>query len=423
MMLSLSNYNITGVKFAEKTEIRSSVLFVNPNELRSYLLADKNFSDVVIDIAHPGEMTRIINVLDIVDPRKKAGEESEVFPGWIGKFGSAGWGRTKVLRGVSIIETGHMQGFFGGIIDMGGLGSVYSPYSKTHNVVLAPTPSKEVDPIQFAKSLKMAALKASVYLGKATLNLPPEEMVNIDFTPRLGKDKQLGLPRVGYIWHVLSHYRLREIYYHGANSNNFYPILITPNEIFDGAVVSGHYDHSPGLKNYTHSILNHPVVMELCKRHGKELDFAGIILANEPSETEGKKWNASINAKIAKSILDLDGVVITKEGGGHTDFDLMEVCKQCEHLGIKTALIDIEMLDQEGEGDYPLIVFDKEADAVVSAGNIEERITISKMDRVIGGIGMKEIGGDPKSENKIPIWLVSGAISEIGMSKIRGKLF
>jgi glycine reductase len=327
------------------------------------------------------------------------------------------------LKNVSIIETGSIDGLFGGVIDMGGLGSVYSPYSNTHNVVLVPTPSREVNSIQFSKSLKMAALKASVYLGKATLDLPPEEMVNINSTPRLDKDKQLDLPRVGYIWHVLSHYRLREIYYYGANSNNFYPSLITPNEIFDGAVVSGHYDHSPGLKNYTHSILNHPIVMELCRRHGKELDFAGIILANEPSETEDKKWNALMNAKMAKSILHLDGVVITKEGGGHTDFDLMEACKQCERLGIKTALIDIEMLDQEGEGDYPLIVFEKEADAVVSAGNIEERVSISKMEKVIGGIGMKEIVGDPKSENKIPIWLVSGAISEIGMSKIREKLF
>ena len=96
-----------------------------------------------------------------------------------------------------------------------------------------------------------------------------------------------------------------------------------------------------------------------------------------------------MNDEIAKSTLDLDGVVITKEGGGHTDFDLMEICKQCERLGTKTALIDIEMLDQEGEGDYPLIVFEKEADAVVSAGNIEERVSISKMEKVIGGISMK----------------------------------
>ncbi len=101
----------------------------------------------------------------------------------------------------------------------------------------------------------------------------------------------------------------------------------------------------------------------------------------------------------------------------------METCKQCEALGIKTALIDIEMLGPEGDNDYPLIVFEKEADAIVSSGNIEERVFISRMDKVIGGDRMKELGEDTKVENNVPIWLLSGAISEIGMSRMMGKIF
>jgi sarcosine reductase len=423
MELQLSYYQIVDIRFSKETKIEEGVLYLNKEELKSYLLSDLSFSDIEIEITHPGDMTRIINVLDIVDPRKKVNQDQDVYPGWFNKIGIAGVGRTNIIRNISVVETGYKDGFFGGVIDMGGFGSFYSPYSKTHNVVLVPTPSKEMNSIQYAKSLKMASLKASVYLGKTTLNLPPEETVTINFMPWLNSDRRLGLPRVGYIWHMLSHYRLREIYYYGANSNNFYPILITPNEIFDGAVISGHYDHSPALKNYTQSILNHPIVIELCKRHGKEIDFAGIILANEPSDTEGKKWNALISTKIAKSILDLDGVIITKEGGGHTDFDLMEVCKQCEYFGIKTALIDIEMLDPAGEGDYPLVVFEKEANAIVSSGNLEECVSISEMEKVVGGEGMKELGGDPKKANQIPFWLLSGAISEIGMSRIRGAWF
>jgi sarcosine reductase len=423
MMLSLSNYNITGVKFAEKTEIRSSVLFVNHNELRSYLLADKNFSDVVIDIAHPGEMTRIINVLDIVDPRKKASEGSEVFPGWIGKLGSAGWGRTKVLRGVSIIETGHMEGFFGGIIDMGGTGSQYSPYSRTHNIILAPMPAEGVDPIHYSKSLKMASLKTSVYLGNTALNLVSDEETAVGPASGWGGNARSRLPRVGYIWQVLSQYKLREIYYYGATSNNLFPIFISPSEIFDGAVVSGNSNHSPALKNYTYSILNHPVIMELCSRHGREIDFVGTLLTNEPMTVGEKKWVASMNAQIAKTILQLDGVILTKEGGGHTDFDLMETCKECEKMRVKTTMMDIEMLDSKGEGEYPLVVFEPEADAIVSLGNVEERVDISKMEKVIGGENMKELGEEPKNENNVPIWLLAGAISEIGMSKIKGREF
>jgi len=423
MKLTLAYYHIRNVKFDKRTEIKDEVLFINHDELKLLLLNDKNFSNIEIEITHPGEMARIINVLDIVDPRKKVSEDSEVFPGWIGKLGLVGSGKTNVLRNVSIIETGSMDGFFGGIIDMGGMGSQYFPYSRTHNIILAPTPAKGVHPTHYAKSLKMASLKTSVYLGETTLNLHPDEMMTFDFA--LGRRKSIGkrLPRVGYIWQVLSHYKLREIFYYGATSNHFFPLLISPNEIFDGAVVSGHYDHSPALKNYTKSILNHPIVMDLCWRHGKDLDFAGIVFSNEPPDVEGKKWNAVMNAQIAKSILDLDGVIITKEGGGHTDVDLMETCKQCENLGIKTAMIDIEMLAPEGEGDYPFVVFEAEANAVVSAGNVEERVLISKMDRVIGGKNMKELGEDAKAENSVSLWLLAGAISEIGMSKITGKMF
>jgi len=153
------------------------------------------------------------------------------------------------------------------------------------------------------------------------------------------------------------------------------------------------------------------------------LKFGGIILANEPPEVEDKKGNAIRIAQMAKSILNLEGVVITKEGGGHTDFDLMETCKKCESLGIKTALLDIEMLDPDGNGEYPLVDFTREADAIVSLGNVEEGVYISKMEKIIGGNHMKELGEDPRSENKIPIWLISGAISEIGMSKIKGEWF
>jgi len=420
--LQLSYFYIDNIKFGEKTKIEDGILFLNKMELKSYL-SDFSFSDIEIEITRPGEMTRIINVLDIIDSRKKVNVGHEVFPGWIDKFNTVGSGKTNILSNISIIETGFMEGLFGGIIDMGGMGSVYSPYSRTHNIVLAPTPSKKVSPFQFVKSLKLAALKTSIYLGKTTLSLSPNEIFFVNYNLGLDNKKKAKLPRVGYIWHVLSHYSLREIYYYGVSSKDFSPLLITPNEIFDGAVISGHYDHSPALKNYTYSILNHPIVMELCRRDGKDLKFGGIILANEPPEVEDKKGNAIRIAQMAKSILNLEGVVITKEGGGHTDFDLMETCKKCESLGIKTALLDIEMLDPDGNGEYPLVDFTREADAIVSLGNVEEGVSISKMEKIIGGNHMKELGEDPRSENKIPIWLISGAISEIGMSKIKGEWF
>ena len=423
MKLELAYYDMYDVRFGNRTEILDGVLIINRDELKSHLLDDKNLDDIDIDIAHPGEMTRIINILDIVDPRKKVSKDQEVFPGFIGKVGAAGTGRVNILKNISIIETGQAKGFFGGILDMGGEANQCSPYAKTHNIVLTATPSNGVNARDYAKSLKMASLKTSTYLGRPTLYADENVVKTIDFA-FTGKDRtHLKLPRIGYIWQMLSHYELREFYYYGSKSHHFYPLIMSPNEIFDGAVVSGHYDHSPAIKNYTFSILNHPIVMDLCRRHGREIDFAGIILTNAPKTAEEKKRNALMNAQISKSILDIDGVVITKEGGAHTDLDLMESCKQCENLGIKTAIIDIEMLSPEGNDDFPLVVFEQEADAIVSIGNFEERVTISQMDKILGGESMNELGENSKKGNKVPIWLIAGAMSEIGMGKIKGESF
>jgi hypothetical protein len=116
-------------------------------------------------------------------------------------------------------------------------------------------------------------------------------------------------------------------------------------------------------------------------------------------------------------------VVITKEGGGHTDMDLMESCKGCEKAGIRTSLIDIEMLSPAGEGDYPLVVFEREADAIASGGNVEERVRLPAMENVVGGEGMKELGEDAGGEKEVPLFLLSGAVSELGMSRIRGEWY
>jgi sarcosine reductase len=98
MKLDLAYYPISDVQFGKKTKISDRVLYIDHDELRLYLLSDKNFSDIKIEIAHPGEMTRIINILDIVDPRKKRSEDSEVFPGFIGKLGTVEAGRINILK-------------------------------------------------------------------------------------------------------------------------------------------------------------------------------------------------------------------------------------------------------------------------------------------------------------------------------------
>lgn len=421
MKIELGRFDVNRVVFGDRTEMKDGVLRIDRDELKSYLLRDPNFSNMDIELASPGESTRIINVLDVVDARKKVGE-GEVFPGFTGPVNCSGQGRVHVIDNVSIVETGQMEGIFGGIIDMTGPVSTYSPYGKLKNVVLVPAAARGITATDYAYSLKQATLRTSVYLGKTTLPLVPDSVESFDLACESAAEKE-RLPRVAYIWQVLSHYALRRVYYFGEASYSFYPFVMQPREAIEGALVSGHYDHSPGLKNYTYSMLRNPVISELCRRHGHDLVFAGIIVTNGPRSIAEKERNAAINARLARLALSCDGIIITKEGGGHTDFDLMRTARECERAGMRTVVIDMEQLGPEGEGDYPLVVFENEADAIVSMGNCEEHVEIPKVGKVIGGKGMRELGADASEGRRIPIWLVSGAISELGMNALRGEWY
>ena len=52
---------------------------------------------------------------------------------------------------------------------------------------------------------------------------------------------------------------------------------IHPNELLDGALVSG--DYKGGLRVCTALYCNDPVIHSLYNSHRRELDFAGVILA------------------------------------------------------------------------------------------------------------------------------------------------
>ena len=71
MRLELGIFQINDIRPGGRTHIDEDVLFVNIDELRNILAVDSRFSKIEINLAHPGESVRIINVLDVVDPRVK----------------------------------------------------------------------------------------------------------------------------------------------------------------------------------------------------------------------------------------------------------------------------------------------------------------------------------------------------------------
>jgi len=298
---------------------------------------------------------------------------------------------------------------------MAGAGARLTIHSGTINIGVCAEPAPGTQPADYCHALKKAALTASVLLASATKGLRGDDIEVFDLErPR---DRLDGLPRVAYLMQLHSHGEIREPFVYGAHTRSYYPTILHPNEILDGAVVCGHYNISPAIKNTTYTLLNHPVIRGLFGRHGTELDFRGVVIAPEPTSLTEIARTSMLASGLLKNALQADGVVITKEGGGHTDVDLMGNCDACERLGIKTVLIDNEWLGPDGAGEFPLLASSPNADAMVSVGNADAVVRLPPMERVIGG--NKLMGGfsqDLEGEITLPVWFIPNAVSQAGFT-------
>lgn len=129
--------------------------------------------------------------------------------------------------------------------------------------------------------------------------------------------------------------------------------------------------------------LNNPVIRELYARHGKTLDFAGVVIANEHSTLFDKRRTAEFAAKLARQV-GAEGVVMTQEGGGHADSDLMFCTRACAAQGIPSVMLINELAGPEG--DQPSLVDTTPlARHVVSTGNNDQIIDLPGMATVLGG--------------------------------------
>jgi len=97
MKLELDIINIKDVQFAEKTAISDGVIYINRGELQELLQQDKRFSEADIELAHPGESCRVVQVFDMTEPRCKIGGSGVNFPGVLDRVETAGEGHYVVL--------------------------------------------------------------------------------------------------------------------------------------------------------------------------------------------------------------------------------------------------------------------------------------------------------------------------------------
>jgi glycine reductase len=424
MRLELHKIHITGLAFAEKTYTSGGTLFINKADAEAVIAEDRRFSKVEIDIACPGDSTRIIPVKDIIEPRVKL-DKGCYFPGFLAPMEKAGNGETLVLDGAAVVTCGPIVGFQEGFIDMSGTGALYTPFSQTYNIVLYVEPTKDLEKHYYEAALREAGLKLAVYLARccSESSWKADEVQVFEKGSTFEEtSKYPDLPRVIYVCMNITQGLLHDTYLYASDLRPGLPTLLHPNEVLDGAMVSGNCV-SACDKNTTWHHLHNPIVQALYARHGKEINFLGMIPTQESTVMDGKLRAASMNLSIAQQ-LGAQGAVISEEGYGNPDTDLCLNARYFEKAGIKTVLVSDESAGTDGAS-QSLADATPELDAFISTGNVNEMIEVPAMDKVIGckeAISLLSGGAAeslrPDGSMHVELQSVLASTAEIGFNKL-----
>ena len=426
MRLEMGHIYIKEIQFADTCRIEDGTLYVSAEELKKVALEDEKIKSVSFDIARPGESVRITPVKDVIEPRVKVEGKGGVFPGVISKVDTVGSGKTYALKGMAVVTAGRIVGFQEGIIDMTGPGADYTPFSKTLNLVMVCEPIDGIEPHDYERAVRFAGFRVATYIGELARNLTPDETkVYETCTIKEGLEKYPDLPRVAYVQMLQSQGLLHDTYVYGVDAKRIVPTILSPTEIMDGAIVSGNCV-SACDKNPTYVHQNNPVVHDLFEEHGKTINFVCQIITNENVYLADKQRSSDWTAKLCK-MLDLDGVIVSQEGFGNPDTDLIMNCKKIEAEGVKTVIITDEYAGRDGKS-QSLADADAAADAVVTGGNANEVIILPKLDKVIGTLDyVTKIAGASEETLRedgsleVELQVITGATNETGFGKLSAR--
>ena len=426
MRLELGKINIKDVQFGDTTRVDKGVLYVNKEEIAKLVLEDDHIKAVKVELAHPGEKTRITPVKDVVEPRVKVSGPGGMFPGMRSKVDTVGTGRTNVLAGAAVVTCGRIVGFQEGIIDMSGIGADFTPFSKTNNVCMVIEPIDGLHQHEYEAAVRVAGYKIAEYIGNVAKDITPDSVETYETKPLLEAIAEYPkLPKVGYVYMLQTQGLLHDTYVYGVDAKKIVPTIVYPTEVMDGAIVSGNCV-SACDKNTTYHHQNNPIIHDLYARHGKDLNFVGVIITNENVFLADKERSSNWTAKLCR-YLCLDAALISQEGFGNPDTDLIMNCKKVEAQGIKTVIVTDEYAGRDGRS-QSLADADPAADACVTAGNANEIIVLPPMDRIIGMLDYtdKIAGGfagslRPDGSIEAEIQVITGATNEIGFNTMTAR--
>ena len=428
---------VSDLGFSSPTRLENGILFIDIDELTGLLRSDPNIREVKLAIARPGDSVRIIPVKDIIEPRLSLIPDYPVFPGvlsaWNPDADGVLSGEIVSLSGMVVTTVGSIVGFQEGLVDMSGPGARYSLFSKKLHLVLDVTVKEGIGRHDHEKTARLAGLKTSDYIARSVMNEPQstdscETLVNPEYpgvsaSPRGAGGN--GKPRIAYLYMLQSQGLLHDTYYCGVDVKTMPPRRIVPTEVLFGAIVSGNCV-SACDKNTTYHHQNNPILLDLLRGHGKDWDFVGCVITNENVTLADKQRSSTLAAEWIAS-LNPDGVIVSKEGFGNPDADLMMNCSKIEAHGIKTVLLTDEFAGQAGVS-QSLVDGHPKADAIVSTGNANEVIVLPPLEKVLGDdrVIMDLAGGSnkcllPDGSIAIELQALIGSTNQLGFESISSR--
>lgn len=427
MELHVASFDVRDVVFGAVTALKDRVLSVDRTALIARLLNDPNLASVNVEIVRPGESVRVIHIMDSVEPRIKVSGGPD-FPGLLGQPEPVGSGRTHRLHGVAVLGTADIpgaadsQGLKEAIADMSGPGASYHPFGATVNVVLELRTQPGISAVEAVAACRAAALRTALFLAEPTRAMSPDSVETFALVP-----VDPALPRVAYVMPVMSEGEIHTTFFYGRSVQSL-PALVHPNEVLDGGLVSADYwigcHRSP-----TYLYQNEPVIRGLYRRHGRDLNFVGVLLCRCLITSQDDKRRQAFQAAKVCRMLGVQGAVVTMSNGGHAYVDQMLLCEKLERAGIVTVLGVDEYADVDG-ADFPLVTHVPEANAIVSVGNQEQVVTFPAVERLIGGTeflagNSYERGFQRKPADELTTALrqIYCSTTQLGWSKLRGRAY
>jgi sarcosine reductase len=274
-------------------------------------------------------------------------------------------------------------------------------------------------PHEHEAAIRAAGLAVAEQLAAACAPAAPDESETID---RDELPTSAELPRIVYVDMVLTQGLLHDTYVLGRYAGDVLPCALDPCVLLDGGVISGNCV-SACDKTTTYHHQNNPVARELLAGHGTRWNFAGVVMTNLPTRLAAKQFSAERAAELVRE-LGADGAVITKEGFGNPDADLMMLIRGLEGAGIRTVAVTDEFAGGDGAS-QSLADTTPEADALISVGNANERIELPAMSTVIGPLPdvARLAGGYAQSLRadgtmSIELQAIVGSTNQLGFSRL-----